>query len=108
MNNKLRATPLSGLSLRRLLRVVPPQYLVATLFFALWVGLFDRNSLMERITIARQIGKMEREAVYYHRQVDENQQRLNELKTDNENLEKFAREQYLMKRQDEDIFIIVE
>ena len=30
------------------------------------------------------------------------------LKTNNENLEKFAREQYLMKKDNEDIFIIVE
>ena len=32
--------------------------------------------------------------------------RLNELRTNNENLEKFAREQYLMKKPNEDIFII--
>ena len=35
-------------------------------------------------------------------------QRTKELETDDDNLEKFAREQYLMKKSDEDVFVIVE
>lgn len=40
--------------------------------------------------------------------IDKDTKRLDQLKTNNKNLEKFAREQYLMKKDDEDIFIIVE
>lgn len=39
--------------------------------------------------------------------VDEDRRKLEELRTSNANLEKFAREQYLMKKADEDLFIIV-
>jgi hypothetical protein len=49
--------------------------------------------------------KLDRE--YYIKKIDEDKKKLNELKTDNHNLEKFAREQYMMKRKDEDLYIIL-
>lgn len=51
--------------------------------------------------------QLQRDRDYYTNRIDEDRRKLNELKTDNENLEKFAREQYLMKKDDEDLFIIV-
>ncbi|MDR1341858.1 MAG: septum formation initiator family protein [Prevotellaceae bacterium] len=75
-------------------------------FFAVWIGFFDRNSLKEHITIACHLHRLEREAIFYQAQVGSNRQRLNDLLTDDDHLEKIAREQYYMKRTDEDIFII--
>jgi cell division protein FtsB len=75
-------------------------------FFAVWIGFFDRNSLKEHISLTLQLHRLEREVVFYQAQVSSNRQRLNDLLTDNDNLEKIAREQYYMKRADEDIFII--
>jgi cell division protein FtsB len=51
---------------------------------------------------------MELEKEYYLERIAEDSKKLNELMTNDENLEKFAREQYLMKKPDEDIFLIVE
>jgi cell division protein FtsB len=45
--------------------------------------------------------------IYYQQRIEEDKRKLRELKTNNENLEKFAREQYYMKKDDEDLFIIV-
>ena len=42
------------------------------------------------------------------KKIEEDRKRIQELKTNNDNLEKFAREQYLMKKDNEDIFIIVD
>ncbi|MDR2937622.1 MAG: septum formation initiator family protein [Prevotellaceae bacterium] len=93
--------------LHRALRVVRNKYVLVTLVFAVWVSFFDGNSLLERAAVARKTARLEREAVYFDRVVKENKQRLHELKTDNDNLEKFAREQYLMKRDNEDVFIVI-
>jgi cell division protein FtsB len=108
MRYKLHIENPFGQKASRMLRVIPPKYLVATLFFLLWVGFFDGNSFMESAAVSRQIRHLEHEAIFYQEQVNSNRQRLNELKADNKNLEKFAREHYLMKRANEDIFIIVE
>jgi cell division protein FtsB len=51
---------------------------------------------------------MEDEKQYYLERIEEDSRRLNELKTDRDNLEKFAREQYFMKKENEDVFVIVE
>jgi cell division protein FtsB len=80
--------------------------ILTLLFFAVWISFFDRNSLKEHVTVACQLSRLEREAVFYQAQVNANRQRLNDLLTDNDKLEKIAREQYYMKRADEDIFII--
>jgi cell division protein FtsB len=48
------------------------------------------------------------EKEYYQQKIEEDRRRIDELKTNTENLEKFAREQYLMKKDNEDIFVIVD
>jgi cell division protein FtsB len=51
---------------------------------------------------------MEKQREYYIEKIKTDSRKLKELRTDRENLEKFAREQYYMKRDNEDIFIVVE
>lgn len=50
--------------------------------------------------------QMEESIKFYREKIIEDKKRLHELQTDRENLEKFAREQYYMKRDNEDIFIL--
>ena len=49
---------------------------------------------------------MEKDKIYYYEKIKIDSRKLEELRTDRENLEKFAREQYLMKKDNEDIFIV--
>ena len=104
---KLSISPPKSEKLKRAFRFVRNKYVFTTLIFALWVTFFDSNSLLERAAVTHKISRLEREVKYYESMVMENMQRLHELKTDNDNLEKFAREHYLMKRDNEDIFIVV-
>ncbi len=90
------------------IRIIRNKYLIAILGFLVWMFVFDRNSLIDRIKYARALHEMEDEKRYYLEKIDEDSQRLNELKTDRENLEKYAREQFYMKKEDEDVYVIVE
>ena len=47
------------------------------------------------------------EKAYYLKEIDQNKIDMHELMSDNQHLEKFARERYLMKKDDEDIFLIL-
>jgi len=84
------------------------KYVLTSLIFLLWLLLFDQNNLNDRRKNAREYNQLLEEKDYYQKKIEEDRKRIRELKTDNDNLEKFAREQYLMKKDNEDIFIIVD
>ena len=50
---------------------------------------------------------MKKDKEYFSKRIETDRKKLHELKTDNDNLEKFAREQYRMKQPDEDLYIIM-
>ena len=84
------------------------KYLMAVLVFLVWLMIFDNNSLIDRVKYLNILQEMEVEKQYYLERIEEDSRRLNELKTDRDNLEKFAREQFFMKKENEDVFVIVE
>jgi cell division protein FtsB len=83
------------------------RYVLTILLFLLWIVLLDPNNLISRVREIRTLNRLEREKEYYMSRIEEDRRKLNELRTSDENLEKYAREQYRMKRPDEDLFIIV-
>ena len=91
-------------SLPRFLR---NKYVIALALFIIWILLFDNNNLIDRYHDLKTLRQLENDKKYYTNRIEEDRRKLNELRTDNENLEKFAREEYYMKKDDEDIFIIV-
>ncbi len=56
----------------------------------------------------RTLRQMQKQKEYYAKKIEEDTRRTNELLSDDENLEKFAREQYLMKKPNEEVFVIIE
>ena len=87
--------------------VLRNKYFLTLFGFLIWILLFDNNNLIDRYHDIKNLRQLERDKVYYIERIEEDKRKLYELKTDDENLEKFAREQYHMKKDDEDIFIIV-
>jgi len=69
---------------------------------------FDRNNLIDRYKEIRKLRQFEKDRVYYTERIEIDSKRLKQLKTSNRNLEKFAREQYFMKKPNEEIFVIIE
>jgi cell division protein DivIC len=84
------------------------KYFIATGIFILWIAFFDDNNLIERFQYLKEISRLKEDKNYFQQKISEDSERLKELKTNKKNLEKFAREQYLMKRDNEDVFVIVE
>lgn len=83
------------------------KYFLTVLVFLIWIILMDSNNLLSRIKDVRELRKLKSDKEYYTNKIEEDQRKLRELKTDNHNLEKFAREQYHMKKPDEDLFIVL-
>jgi cell division protein DivIC len=95
----------------KLIDKVPPffrnKYILTITIFVIWVTLLDSNNLIARFQDMRELHKLRIDKEYYVKRVEEDKQKLHELKTDKHNLEKFAREQYHMKKSDEDLYIIM-
>jgi len=90
---------------------VPPvlrnKYILTIAIFLVWLLLFDSNNLISRYKEMRELHKLKIDREYYINKIETDKKKLHELKTDNQNLEKFAREQYRMKKPDEDLYIVL-
>jgi len=84
------------------------KYLIVLLVFTVFIVFFDEHNLIDRFRTYREIKSLEKEMKFYQDEIEQTKKKKNELKSNNENLEKFAREQYLLKKPNEDIFIIKE
>ena len=87
--------------------IVKKRYLLTGVIFFVWISVIDSNSWIDRLRLQKNLEKLETEKSFYQKKIKEDSVYLHELKTNKANLEKFAREKYLMKKENEDIFIIV-
>jgi len=83
-------------------------YAVTGFCFLMWMIFLDSNDLISRFRIGAKLNSLEDEKEYYQEKISEVEKDRQELTTNKELLEKFAREKYLMKKPTEDIFIIQE
>lgn len=73
-----------------------------------WIVFFDKNDLKTQLELRDDVKKLQEERNYYAAEIKQITSDISELNTNPETLEKFAREKYLMKKDNEDVFVIVE
>jgi cell division protein FtsB len=84
------------------------KYWLIGLFAITWMTVFDSNNFIELIKLRREVSDLEEKRDYYKTEIIHVRKEEKELFSNVRNLEKFAREKYLMKKDNEDLFIIVE
>jgi len=89
----------------KVFKIISNKYLLILLFFIVWMLFFDENSYINHRELNKEIEKLENANEYYQKEIDADNKIINNL-NDPDSIEKYAREEYLMKRKDEDIFII--
>ena len=80
------------------------KYLITVVAFAVIIGFLDENSLFRRLAYEREISQLKEEIEKYRADYEENTKRLNELNSNPDAIEQVAREKYLMKKPNEDIY----
>lgn len=83
-------------------------YAVTGFCFLMWMIFLDSNDLISRYRMGAKLRSLEKEKEYYQEKISEVEKDKQELTTNKQLLEKFAREKYLMKKPTEDVFIIQE
>lgn len=84
------------------------KYAITIIVFGIWMLFFDNNNFIAQVRLNRSHHELEMEKQYYLSEIEKDRQATFELMTDTVTLEKFGREQYLMKRDNEDIYLIVD
>ena len=84
------------------------KFTLTTIGFIIWMLFLDVNSYLIHHELNTEIDELEESINYYQSEIKTDRKQLEELTSNPEKLEKFAREQYWMKRQGEEIYLIEE
>ena len=84
------------------------KYLILFLFFILWIIFLDDYNLINQRKIKNTVDDLKSQKEFYINEIKSDSTELYQLKNDPTKQEKFAREKFLMKKENEDIFIIRE
>lgn len=104
MRNKI---PIFEIMLERIKYILKNKYYLTTILFLVWMLFLDRNDIITQVRHVVGLNRINHDREYYKEEIEKINNDLQELSSNKEQLEKFARENYLMKRDNEDIFIIV-
>jgi cell division protein FtsB len=94
--------------MKKILSISRNKYVLTVMVLSVWVIFFDKNDLKTELELRKEVKKLEEERNYYTKEIQNITSDIKELNTNPNTLEKFARENYLMKKDNEDIFVIIE
>ena len=84
------------------------KYGIAIAVFLVWMLFFDEHSLVQHFQNTRKLEQLTEQEQYLRDKITFDKRKIKELQTNLTNLEKFAREEFLMKKENEDVFVVVE
>ncbi|MBB6325929.1 cell division protein FtsB [Algoriphagus iocasae] len=83
-------------------------YVLGMIFFIFWMSFIDSNNIVNQFRLSSKLGELEDQKEFYQERKEIIKAEREELMSNPELLEKFAREKYLMKKKTEDLYVIVE
>ena len=97
-----------GISESKIFKVVRNKYFIVTVFFLAWILFLDTNNIFVWMRDMGVVSDQQKQKEYYKEAIRQTDEKLKELTSNKDSLEKFAREQYLFHEKDEEIFLVVE
>ncbi|MBN8704185.1 MAG: septum formation initiator family protein [Bacteroidetes bacterium] len=89
----------------KIIGLLKNKYILTFVAFVVWLIFFDKNDILSQVKLTKQLSELEQEKEYYIKEIKNNKTQLKELQTNKKELERFAREKYFMKKDNEDIFV---
>ena len=94
--------------LKLIFRILINKYFLTTVAFVLWMVFFDSNNLLTRNKLQEKLDGLNVEKQFYLQEIKKDSTLTNQLLSDSTQLEKYARERYLMKKEKEDLFLVID
>lgn len=89
----------------KFLKLLKSKYFIVIVVLVSWLMYFDKNDVFTQYELVQKCNKLNTEKEYYISEIEKNKTEINELENNSKNLETFAREKYLMKKDSEDVFV---
>ncbi len=89
------------------LKLIKSKYVLTIIALVVWLLFFDKNDVFTQLDLIKKCDKLKSEKQYYINEIAANNAHLLELKNNKKSLETFSREKYLMKKENEDVFVFV-
>ncbi len=89
-----------------IIKILTNKYLIVVVVFVIAMTTTEEHNAFQTMENARTIKRLEKELAFYKNKSAENKKRLEQLKADKEQIEKFARERYRMHAPNEDVFVV--
>ena len=93
-------------SIRKLPRPLRNKYFILFILFLFWIILLDDYNLITQNKIKKKVTDLKNQKAFYINEIKQDSSELSNLRSDSKTQEKFAREKFLMRKDNEDIFII--
>ncbi|MBN2728281.1 MAG: hypothetical protein JXR53_03570 [Bacteroidales bacterium] len=93
--------------MKKALKILRNKYFLSTAFFLVWISFFDGNNLIHQSRLKSELNKVKKERKFYMDEIERDTKTYIDIQENIEDLEKYGREKYLMKKDNEDIFLIV-
>lgn len=95
----------SELRTKKWFKILSNKYLIIIVAFSIWMLFFDSNSWLVQRKLGHEIKTLKSNKAYYQKEIEQDKKTIEQLNSE-EGLERYARENYFMKKDDEDVFII--
>jgi cell division protein DivIC len=100
-------TLLNFIAMKFSYKIVWNRYVIVLVIFAVWMLFFDQNSFLRQMQLKNELKSANEQKQFYLDQIRNDSIFLEELDKNIELKEKYARENYLMKKEEETVFSIV-
>ncbi len=89
------------------LSILKNKYFLSLVVFLVVIIFFDQHNLLDRYKSKQHLQQLKADTLFYQEKIRQDREQIKLLKTNPQNLERFAREKYLMKTPDEEVFVIL-
>ena len=87
-------------------KVLLNKYFIVGVVFLVWIGFFDTNNIGQMLRSRRTLRSQRRQIEFYEKEISKMDRKLDQLQSERDSLEKFAREEYFYLNDDEDVYVI--
>ena len=94
--------------LEKVLKFFINKYFLTTVAFIVWLVFFDSNNILNRMKVKDKLNDLKKEKKFYLDEIKHDSILTQKLLSDTVELERFARERYLMKKDNEDVYLIID
>ena len=95
-------------NLKKIFRILINKYFLITVAFIVWMVFFDSNNVFTRARLRDTLDDLQGEKHFYLDEIQKDSVLTKKLLTDSTELERFAREKYLMKKDNEDLYLVID